>query len=159
MSLPYDCSGIAFFKNDRLVKEDYVLEENDAFVTKDKHTATDNLPNAARDIALKDEKASRTVQTLSGIPITAPEPAPADTSARPDDPSRSITVTLNGTPTRLEPRTDNSPHEFIELMALADIDISDPPPSGNMILTLNGQNASFMDVLHEGDSIVIKWET
>lgn len=159
MSLPYDCSGIAFFKNDRLVKEDYVLEENDAFVTKDKHTATDNLPNAARDIALKDEKASRTVQTLSGIPITAPEPAPADTSARPDDPSGSITVTLNGRPTRLEPRTDNSPHEFIELMALADIDISDPPPSGNMILTLNGQNASFMDVLHEGDSIVIKWET
>ena len=48
--------------------------------------------------------------------------------------------------------------EFIELMALADIDISDPPPSGNMILTLNGQNASFMDLLHEGDSVVIKWE-
>ena len=65
---------------------------------------------------------------------------------------------LNGKPTHLDPRSDNSPHEFIELMALADIDISDPPPSGNMILTLNGQNASFMDLLHEGDSVVIKWE-
>ncbi|MDD6991401.1 MAG: cell division FtsA domain-containing protein [Oscillospiraceae bacterium] len=159
MSLPFDCSGIAFFKNDRLIREDYVLEENDAFVTKDKHSARENLPNAARDIALKDEKASRTVQTLSGIPMTAPEPAPAEPSAEPESPSGSITVTLNGRPTRLEARTDNSPHEFIELMALADIDISDPPPSGNMILTLNGQNASFMDVLHEGDSIVIKWET
>ena len=159
MSLPFDCSGIAFFKNDRLIREDYVLEENDAFVTKDKHSARENLPNAARDIALKDEKASRTVQTLSGIPMTAPEPAPAEASAEPESPSGSITVTLNGRPTRLEARTDNSPHEFIELMALADIDISDPPPSGNMILTLNGQNASFMDVLHEGDSIVIKWET
>lgn len=159
MSLPFDCSGIAFFKNDRLIREDYVLEENDAFVTKDKHSARENLPNAARDIALKDEKASRTVQTLSGIPMTAPEPAPAEPSAEPESPSGSITVTLNGRPTRLEARTDNSPHEFIELMALADIDISDPPPSGNMILTLNGQNASFMDVLHDGDSIVIKWET
>ncbi|MDY3792567.1 MAG: pilus assembly protein PilM [Oscillospiraceae bacterium] len=159
MSLPFDCSGIAFFKNDRLIREDYVLEENDAFVTKDKQASRENLPNAARDIALKDEKASRTVQTLSGIPMTASEPAPAEPSAEPESPSGSITVTLNGRPTRLEARTDNSPHEFIELMALADIDISDPPPSGNMILTLNGQNASFMDVLHEGDSIVIKWET
>lgn len=162
MSLPFDCSGIAFFKNDRLVRLDYILEENDAFVTKDKHTAAENLPNAARDIALKDEKASRTVQTLSGITMPPPEPAaaPAEPSPEADiGTSGSITVTLNGRLTRLEARTDNSPHEFIELMALADIDISDPPPSGNMILTLNGQNASFMDILHEGDSIVIKWDT
>ncbi|MGN1106599.1 MAG: cell division FtsA domain-containing protein, partial [Huintestinicola sp.] len=160
MSLPFDCSGIAFFKNDRLVRSDYILEENDAFVTKDKRTSTENLPNAARDIALKDEKASRTVQTLSGISMPAPEPVPAEPVPEADTgASGSITVTLNGRLTRLEARSDNSPHEFIELMALADIDISDPPPSGNMILTLNGQNASFMDILHEGDSIVIKWDT
>ena len=160
MSLPYDCSGIAFFKNDRLVRDDYVLEENDAFVTRDRRSYSDNQPNAARDIALKDEKASRTVETLSGI-TPAPEPAPVKAevpAAEPAAENGSITVILNGKPTRLDPRTDNSPHEFIELMALADIDTSDPPPSGNMILTLNGQNASFMDLLHEGDSVVIKWE-
>lgn len=163
MSLPYDCSGIAFFKNDKLVRDDYVLEENDAFVTRDRRSYSDSQPNAARDIALKDEKASRTVETLSGISgITpTPEPAPVKAEAPAAEPAAetgSITVILNGKPTRLDPRTDNSPHEFIELMALADIDISDPPPSGNMILTLNGQNASFMDLLHEGDSVVIKWE-
>lgn len=160
MSLPYDCSGIAFFKNDRLVRDDYVLEENDAFITRDRRSYSDSQPNAARDIALKDEKASRTVETLSGI-TPAPEPAPVKAEAPAAEPAAetgSITVILNGKPTRLDPRTDNSPHEFIELMALADIDISDPPPSGNMILTLNGQNASFMDLLHEGDSVVIKWE-
>ena len=156
MSLPYDCSGSAFFKNDRLVRDDYVLEENDAFVTRDRRSYSDSQPNAARDIALKDEKASRTVETLSGI-TPAPEPAPVKAEA-PAAETGSITVILNGKPTHLDPRTDNSPHEFIELMALADIDISDPPPSGNMILTLNGQNASFMDLLHEGDSVVIKWE-
>lgn len=161
MSLPYDCSGIAFFKNDRLMRDDYVLEENDAFVTRDRKSYSDNQPNAARDIALRDEKASRTVETLSGI-TPAPEPvipkeAAPDAEAAPD--TGSITVILNGKPTFLEPRSDNSPHEFIELMALADIDTDNPPPSGNMILTLNGQNASFMDLLHEGDSVVIKWET
>lgn len=156
MSLPYDCSGIAFFKNDRLVRDDYVLEENDAFVTRDRRSYSDSRPNAARDIALKDEKASRTVETLSGI-TPAPEPAPVKAEA-PAAETGSITVILNGKPIHLDPRMDNSPHEFIELMALADIDTSDPPPSGNMILTLNGQNASFMDLLHEGDNVVIKWE-
>lgn len=160
MSLPYDCSGIAFFKNDRLVRDDYVLEENDAFVTRDRKSYSDNQTNAARDIALRDEKASRTVETLSGI-TPAPEPvipkeAAPDAETAPD--TGSITVILNGKPTFLEPRSDNSPHEFIELMALADINTDNPPPSGNMILTLNGQNASFMDLLHEGDSVVIKWE-
>jgi hypothetical protein len=44
-------------------------------------------------------------------------------------------------------------------MSLADIDLGNPPPSGNMILTLNGREAGFMDVLHEGDKAVIKWDT
>lgn len=214
MSLPFDCSGIAFFKNDRLVKMDYILEENDAFVTKDKRTSTENLPNAAKVIALRDEKASRTVQTLSGIPMSsmvsepvpvrasepvslkAPEPAPArietplrapqpvhvpipeaapavaaepavstePAAAMPSEPAPlppstgDITVFLNGKPTFLERRSDDSPHEFIELMALANIDTKNPPPSGNMILTLNGKNASFMDMLHEGDSVIIRWD-
>ena len=47
---------------------------------------------------------------------------------------------------------------IIELMALANIDTKTPPPSGNMILTLNGKNASFMDMLHEGDSVIIRWD-
>ena len=42
-------------------------------------------------------------------------------------------------------------------MALADIDIDNPPPSGNMITTINGKTASFMDKLNYGDSVIIKW--
>ncbi|MCI7766535.1 MAG: pilus assembly protein PilM [Oscillospiraceae bacterium] len=156
LSLPFDCSRIAFYKNDRLVKNDYILEENDSFVTKDRKPSENNLPNQARDIALKDEKANRTVETLSGIPMAAPEPAEAPQPQ--NDNAGGITVILNGRRTPLEARSDGSPHEFIELMALADIDISDPPPGGNMILTINGKNAAFMDTINEGDSIVIKWD-
>lgn len=161
LSLPFDCSRISFYKNDRLVKNDYILEENDSFITKDRKASGENLPNQARDIALKDEKASRTVETLSGIPMTAPEPEVHQSEAVPepqDQAAGNIIVILNGKPTPLESRSDGSPHEFIELMALADIDISDPPPGGNMILTINGKNASFMDIINDGDSIVIKWD-
>lgn len=69
-----------------------------------------------------------------------------------------ISVFLNSKRITLDATKDGSPHEFLELMALADIDLSNPPDSGRMILTLNGRDASFMDPLHSGDRIVIKWD-
>lgn len=66
-------------------------------------------------------------------------------------------IVLNGRSIALEPRSKKFPHEFIELMAIANIDLDNPPPSGDMILTLNGKEVSFMDVIHDGDVAVIKW--
>ncbi len=66
-------------------------------------------------------------------------------------------IVLNGKTVFLEPRPSTMPHEFIELMAIADIDLDNPPADGNMILTLNGKDVSFMDVIHDGDVAVIKW--
>ena len=66
-------------------------------------------------------------------------------------------IILNGKTIVLEPRPNNLPHEFIELMALAEIDLDNPPKSGEMILTVNGREASFMDVLHNGDTAVVRW--
>ena len=57
----------------------------------------------------------------------------------------------------LPARPNNTPHEFIELMSIADIDLDNPPESGDMITTINGRNASFMDVINYGDNIVIRW--
>lgn len=167
MSLPFDCDKLSFYKGDRLVKNEYILSENDAFVTREKNSAhSSQTPNIARDIAIRGEKASRTVDLLSSIPMSesAAEMPSAPSAAAPEAvpekmPEGAITVYLNSKRTVLEPRSDGSPHEFLELMALADIDISNPPPSGNMILTLNDKNASFMDVLRDGDRIVIRWDT
>ncbi|MCR5807487.1 MAG: rod shape-determining protein [Oscillospiraceae bacterium] len=66
-------------------------------------------------------------------------------------------IILNGKPLTLPARDDRTAHTFLELMALADIDMDAAPPSGNMILTINGKNASFMDELHSGNEIVIRW--
>ncbi len=199
LSLPFDCSGLAFYKGDRLVRGDYVLENNDAFNVRDKRKASADQPNLARDIAIKEkitqinqgaeiasettpepvpsvtsfmeknnlnEKASRTVDILSQMSMTdnifaMPTPVAEVNEAESIDMSSigTITVYLNDKPTVLPARSDNSPHEFLELMALADIDTKNPPPSCNMLLLLNGKDASFMDILHDGDKIVIRWDT
>lgn len=187
MSLPFNCDNLMFSKGDRPIRDDYILCENDSITTKEKNRQNiDNSPNLARDVAFafRDEKASRTVNVLSNmtlsespmpevippptaavteLPADAPASKPlAESIAAPEEekpePVGAITVYLNSKRTVLEPNYNNSPHEFLELMALADIDISNPPASGNMILTLNGKDASFMDKLADGDRIVIKWD-
>ena len=116
-------------------------------------------------------RAQETPLTMS-VPGSAPEgmptmstsqaaPAPAPESLEPAAPPLTggvISVFLNSKRITLDATKDGSPHEFLELMALADIDISNPPESGRMILTLNGREASFMDPLRSGDRIVIKWD-
>ncbi|MBQ7782886.1 MAG: hypothetical protein IJ368_02860, partial [Oscillospiraceae bacterium] len=112
------------------------------------------------------EKASRTVDILSQMSMTdnifaMPTPVAEVNEAESINMSSigTITVYLNDKPTVLPARSDNSPHEFLELMALADIDTKNPPPSCNMLLLLNGKDASFMDILHDGDKTVIRWDT
>lgn len=164
LSLPFDCSGLAFYKGDRLVRNEYVLCGNDSFTTRPIEKPA-HKTNAAREIALKDEKANRTVDLFSNITLgepapvhTEPEPAPAAAPTPAASSPAPFSVFLNGRRTVLEPKSDGSPHEFLELMALADIDISNPSPSGNMILTINGKNAGFMDLLHRDDDVVIRWD-
>jgi cell division protein FtsA len=66
-------------------------------------------------------------------------------------------VTLNGKRVTLPANIQDAPHEFVELMALANLDLENPPASRNMQITLNGKNVSFIDILHIGDNAVIKW--
>lgn len=78
---------------------------------------------------------------------------------KPEPVKKQFSVNLNGKKVFLKENSDGSQHEFIELMSIADVDFNNPPPKANMILTINGKNASFMDALHEGDNAVVKWET
>jgi cell division protein FtsA len=104
------------------------------------------------------------------IPASAPAPAPAPTPAvapapkpapspvpAPTPVTDGFTVTLNGEIVTLPENSDGADHEFIELMAIADIDLDNPPASGNIEITLNGRNASFIDILKSGDKAVIRW--
>ncbi|MDR0904117.1 MAG: pilus assembly protein PilM [Ruminococcus sp.] len=89
--------------------------------------------------------------------ILIPDNIPAENSISEKNATDEFWVTLNGRHIVLEPKSDNSPHEFVELMSYADLDLENPPPSKNMVITLNGGNVSFMDVISIGDDAVVKW--
>ncbi|MDR0975155.1 MAG: pilus assembly protein PilM [Ruminococcus sp.] len=89
--------------------------------------------------------------------ILIPDTIPVKTGKEAKIADDEFWVTLNGKHIVLEPKSDNSPHEFVELMSFAELDLENPPPSKNMIITLNGNTVSFMDVISIGDDAVVKW--
>ncbi len=155
-TLPFDASALSYYKSGKQLSIDYYLQDGDDIITADKDY----------DGGVKAGKLAKAITDS----IPEPEPLPVMTENL-EIPAENITeetaesepaadecrIVLNGKSVLLEPRPKNMPHEFIELMAIADIDLDNPPPSGDMILTLNGKDVSFMDIIHDGDVAVIKW--
>ena len=157
MSLPYDTSQMIFMKNGRRLHFDYFLEPDDELITCDKSAEymNDNINSLARQAAEKSEiRQTERPAAAESIPEDKAEDKPTEEEML--KAGAPITVILNGRPTLLEQRS--SPHEFLELMAIADIDMKDPPAGKDMITTINGNHASFLDPLKEGDVCVVRWE-
>lgn len=70
--------------------------------------------------------------------------------------NREIQVTLNGAELTLKPREDKGAHQFLELLNYVDIDLENP--QGNIALRLNGREATYLDVVLNGDRAEIFWE-
>lgn len=150
--LPFDAEAVGFYKGGKQLSFDYILRANDDIITGDK-IITDSAREGriAKAVAEKSE-----IKTDYSIPVDAPVQTEPEKDA-PTEANENFYVVLNGKSVILPPRPNNAPHEFIELMSIADIDLDNPPPSGDMITTINGKNASFMDRLNDGDIVVIRW--
>ena len=150
--LPFDAEAVGFFKGGKQLSFDYILRADDDIITGDK-IITDSAREGriAKAVAERSEK-----KTDYSIPIDAPLQSEPEKPA-PTEQNENFYVVLNGKSVILPPRPNNAPHEFIELMSIADIDLDNPPPSGDMITTVNGKNASFMDRINDGDIVVIRW--
>ncbi|MDY2847429.1 MAG: cell division FtsA domain-containing protein [Oscillospiraceae bacterium] len=153
LSLPFDCNGIVFMKNGKKLRFDYLLCDGDKLETCDK-TAFEEMESSRK------RTQPKPVQPAAEKPQEKPsaeKPAEEQENvAEAPDVGAPITVILNGRPTLLERRS--SPHEFLELMALANLDTNNPPPGMNIVISLNGKDVSFMDPIKEGDVAVIRWE-
>lgn len=184
-ALPFDTTVLDFYKSGKKLSFDYYLQDGDDIVTADKDdekalrkvTADTSLPTAsaldddpmplesgftetfARQIRGDEEPVpaatAETAQETQTVQETVPQEKPQEAPKAPVN--EEFFIMLNGERTVLPPRPNNQPHEFIELMAIADIDLDNPPPSGDMILKLNGKDVSFMDIINSGDSATIRW--
>jgi cell division protein FtsA len=149
--LPFDSDSLGFYKGGKVLSFDYILRENDDIVTGEK-------------VVSEKSKAGKLAKAVADKLEAEREYIPQYTVSEPvvdevpeEKPLEEFRIVLNGRSITIPPRPNNAPHEFIELMAVADIDIDNPPPSGDMITTVNGKNASFMDPLSYGDNVVIRW--
>lgn len=160
LSLPFDSTDIVFLKGGKRLRFDYVLREGDDLVTCDKDEYEEMLspppmPAMTSSPSLAQKAAQAEKQGF--VEETSPEKEKDVSEKAPNPAGAPITVILNGRPTLLEQR--NSPHEFLELMALVNIDTKHPPEGKtNIAVTLNGKDAGFMDPLKEGDVAVVRWE-
>ena len=134
--LDIDGSAADYYKGDVKIGMEYLLGDGDVIRSETKPSAV--IP-----------------QTASKRVYSQPtQPAPAVPAEEKPVGTRII---LNTKYVTLEPHENGEPNQFIELMALAEVDTAKAPPSGQMVLTLNGKEADFFDELVEGDRAVVRW--
>jgi hypothetical protein len=99
------------------------------------------------------------LQNLDRLEISDSEPIrtsiPTETNKKQTEATSGIQIYLNETPLVLEAKVDGSPHLFVDLFNYVDIDPSQP--QGNIVLKLNGHEASYIELLNEGDIVSIYW--
>lgn len=68
----------------------------------------------------------------------------------------SLMVTVNNKVINLPKRDDSAPYIFADMLNYTDIDPS--KPKGNIILLHNGKEASYLNLISDGDEISIRWD-
>lgn len=94
----------------------------------------------------------RTTETGPEADPMPPGPTP-EAGQPPDAP---MTLFLNGQPIRMPAKPDGRARQFVDLFNYIDIDPQNP--QGNIVLRLNGGEASYLEELHPGDEAEIRWE-
>jgi cell division protein FtsA len=161
-TLSFDASSLVFYKTGRKLSFDYLLSDGDLLVTGAKPRQTPPPVNTPKPPVAETPKppVAETPKPEPQKPseppkVAVPEPPKAESVKLSE--LTGFVISLNGKDVVLPENADGGEHEFIELMAIADIDLENPPSSGNIEITLNGRNASFIDTLKHGDTAVIKW--
>jgi len=84
-------------------------------------------------------------------PIAAHPSTPSDIKS-----TTSFSVVINGNPIEMISKSDGTPFLFVDLLNYVDIDPSNP--QGNIVLRLNGHEASYIEPVAAGDRIDIFWD-
>ena len=92
-----------------------------------------------------------------GSPAGAEEKQiPAAPPEKPSPHPGRIRLTLNHAGLELGPKPDKTPYCLIDMLNLVDVDLS--KPQGNIVLHINGRNASYLQPLADGDKVDIYWD-
>lgn len=121
--------------------------------------------SATEEIAAPAPAAAPVAAPTPAVPSPAPvaaaeekQPVPV-VAAQPDEEKKPalqpISVMLNGRSRTVMPKSDSSAVLFVDMLNLVDIDPT--KPQGDIVLTHNGQPASYLQPIANGDTIEIYW--
>ncbi len=116
-------------------------------------TAPQEQPAEVQQVAQQPQAMTEAVEYTQPV---QQQPTPQETAAELPRVSKMIKVTLNGERVLLPPKADKSPHLFVDMLNYVDIDPT--KPEGDIVLKLNGQDASYLAQLQDGDEIDICWK-
>lgn len=145
--------GRHFLINDVPAKLTDLLRSGDVITSEDDsyefHAVTG--PVQLEDVVLLTEPEPVCEPEPEPIYVAEPEPKPVTEEKR----GPSMVVTLNRRNVELYPKEDKQPYLFLDMLNMVDIDPT--KPQGDIILRVNGKNASYLQEIHQGDDIQIYW--
>lgn len=144
-------NDVKFQKGKAIINSDYLLCDGDIIVplTEEKeYQAVNDAPAqiiAQQSVTQSEEVTSVQEKVVADEKVDKPKP-----QTTPEMP-----VTINGKSVYLPAKEDNSPHEFLEVLTIINLDLEHV--SGNLVMTINGHPAAYKSILHEYDNIVLKF--
>ncbi len=143
-AISFDSQGFKFQKGKVILNSEYFLCDGDSIVS------VRFEPKISEPVLASPAPASIGENFTSTMP---PQAQPATASPPQPEFTPAMNIFLNGQRMTLPEKGDSSPHLFLEIFTLIDLDLSSP--QGNLIMTINGVSAQYTSRLAENDSIQI----
>ncbi len=139
--IEFNTTGYKFQKGKAIIAVDSFLNDGDVITSQ----------------KLPEKIVPPTVAKKEPEQVVAPTPVPEVITQAPiSSNTPAISITLNGMETVLPEKKDTSPHAFLEVLTLVSLDLSNP--QGNLIMRINGQNASYTSLLNNNDNVQLYFE-
>lgn len=159
-SIPTNSAGVIFLLGKRRLPLDYILNAGDEIevieIPPDEQQNVSPMNSHESEQQIPPENILEEDFIVSHKPAKSPSELVEETPILPPQPD--LHVTLNGRNVAIPRHTDGQPNLFLEITAIANIDTSKPEGTGELLLTLNSKNASYMDILADGDKIFVGWK-
>ncbi len=140
-NIDFNAVGYKFQKGKAIIPVDSFLNDGDIITSQ-------KLPEKVIPPIVTKIEAAQVIAPPTVPEIVPQSPISSNTPA--------INITLNGMGTILPGKEDNSPHAFLEVLTLVSLDLSNP--QGNLIMRINGQNASYTSLLNNNDNVELYFD-
>jgi len=155
-AVDFDTTNCKFQKGKGVISTDYFLCENDK-ITSFKAEPKAVAPTIIVVPPVFQEPPKPVVeQPVFAKELEIPQEIPA---MKPIEPiltnTPAMKITLNGEETFLPEKIDSSPHLFLEVFNLINIDLT--KKQGTLVMSINGNNAQYTSKLSENDIVQIYW--